>query len=116
MPTEATVPEPSEVRAGARSLIPPVLAAAFVLIGATGFVDTADHQLVASVDGQEAARVCAKSWVACETALDAVRSRMIFLDLGIDRAELWCEPARVGECFDQRSKCIAGYNCPAGVR
>lgn len=97
-------------------LIPPVLAAAFVLCGSVGFVETGNQQPVASIEGREAARICALDRVACETALSAVRDRVIFLDLDIAGAELWCEPARVGECFDQRGRCIAGYNCPAGVR
>lgn len=88
-------------------LFPPVLAAAFILIGA------ADFELVATRDGREVERICAKTQTACETAKTAIWAGWIAPELRDD--ELNCRPAPAG-CFSERSNCIAGFNCVTGTR
>lgn len=74
-----------------------------VLIGA------ADWELVAP--GAPLPPICAKSQAVCEAAARAIREGR----WQIEPLYTSCRPA-AAPCFDARSLCIDGYNCPGEPR
>ena len=88
----------------------PLLAAAFVLCAATQYEPTV---LTVTFVGGRQIQIAAVSTEVCETAREALSNRLWRLDDEPAIASSSCAP---GDLFSERSRCIAGFNCPAGLR